>query len=72
MELSTVFTAIVLILLIPAMILTGIIALLGAINRAARKSTQQMGKSLPRETVRAAKELVERFKRAGKQESNKS
>lgn len=72
MSLSTVITALVLIILIPAMLLTAIVAMLGAINRFARNSLEHNGKPLPRETIRAAKELVEHFKNAGKQESNRS
>jgi hypothetical protein len=72
MELSTVITALVLVLLIPAMVLSAILAVLGAVNKAARKSIHHTDKHLPPETVRAAKELVERFKRAGKQDSNHS
>jgi len=73
MELSTVITALVLVLLIPAMVLSAILAGLGAVNKAARNSTQHIdNKHLPPETIRAAKQLVERFKRAGKQDSNHS
>jgi hypothetical protein len=69
MSLTSVITALVLIILIPAMILTGIVALLGALNRVARNSILQNGKPIPPETVRAAKDIVERIKNAGKQES---
>jgi hypothetical protein len=68
MNLSTVITAIVLIILIPAMLLSAIVAMLGVINRMARKSIHDYGRPLPPETVRAARKLVDRFKNSGKQE----
>jgi len=65
-NMSTIITTVVLIILIPAMLLSAIAAILGAINRAARRALERNGPALPPETIQAARELIERFRRSGK------
>ncbi|MFL5240636.1 MAG: hypothetical protein ACJ8FY_00885 [Gemmataceae bacterium] len=64
---STIITTVVLIILIPAMLLSAIAAILGAINQAARRALEKNGRPLPPETVQAARELISRFREGSKE-----